>query len=109
LRLAGPNAGLPLRQPILSLNYLLVAHVWRHAGISIRDGASNDANGQDPDAVWRASGDRTPTGLTRAAHVKQQFRDKLIEQRWYVGEHGRDLPEIADRGGPTGQPPLQAI
>jgi xylulose-5-phosphate/fructose-6-phosphate phosphoketolase len=38
--------------------------------------------------------ERVPGLGARAAHVKQQFRDKLIEHRRYVGEHGRDLPEI---------------
>ncbi len=38
--------------------------------------------------------ERVPGLGARAAHVKQQLRDKLIEHRRYVDEHGRDLPEI---------------
>ena len=38
--------------------------------------------------------DRVPGLSSRAAHAKQQFRDKLIEHRHYVDEHGEDMPEI---------------
>jgi xylulose-5-phosphate/fructose-6-phosphate phosphoketolase len=38
--------------------------------------------------------DRVPGLGARAAHAKQHFRDKLIEHRHYVGEHGEDMPEI---------------
>jgi xylulose-5-phosphate/fructose-6-phosphate phosphoketolase len=31
---------------------------------------------------------------TTAAHIRQQFRDKLIEHTRYVREHGEDVPEI---------------
>jgi xylulose-5-phosphate/fructose-6-phosphate phosphoketolase len=31
---------------------------------------------------------------SKAAHVKQHFRDKLIEHRNYVDQHGEDMPEI---------------
>ena len=31
-----------------------------------------------------------------AAHVKQQFRDALIEHARYVREHGEDMPQIRD-------------
>jgi xylulose-5-phosphate/fructose-6-phosphate phosphoketolase len=40
--------------------------------------------------------ERVPGLATRAAHVKQQFRDKLIEHSRYVREHGEDMPEIRD-------------
>jgi xylulose-5-phosphate/fructose-6-phosphate phosphoketolase len=33
---------------------------------------------------------------TRAAHVKQQFRDALIRHSRYVREHGEDMPWIRD-------------
>jgi xylulose-5-phosphate/fructose-6-phosphate phosphoketolase len=36
-----------------------------------------------------------------AGHVKQRFRDKLIEHRAYVCEHGEDMPEIRNWGGWT--------
>lgn len=35
-----------------------------------------------------------PDLATKAAQVKQQFRDKLIEHSRYVREHGEDMPEI---------------
>ncbi len=38
--------------------------------------------------------DRVPGLGSRAAHAKQHFRDKLIEHRDYVDEHGEDMPEI---------------
>jgi xylulose-5-phosphate/fructose-6-phosphate phosphoketolase len=44
--------------------------------------------------------ERVPGLSVRAARVKQQFRDKLIEHRRYVREHGEDAPEIRDWGWP---------
>jgi xylulose-5-phosphate/fructose-6-phosphate phosphoketolase len=38
--------------------------------------------------------ERVPGLGPRAAHVKQHFRDKLIEHRAYIDEHGEDMPEI---------------
>ncbi|MFL6792225.1 MAG: phosphoketolase [Bradyrhizobium sp.] len=38
--------------------------------------------------------DRVPGLNTTAAHIRQQFRDKLIEHTSYVREHGEDMPEI---------------
>jgi xylulose-5-phosphate/fructose-6-phosphate phosphoketolase len=38
--------------------------------------------------------DRVPGLGARAAHARQGFRDKLIEHRHYVDEHGEDMPEI---------------
>ncbi len=40
--------------------------------------------------------ERVPGLDIAAAHVKQQFRDKLIEHARYVREHGEDMPEIRD-------------
>jgi xylulose-5-phosphate/fructose-6-phosphate phosphoketolase len=40
--------------------------------------------------------DRVPRLRERAAHVKQLVRDKLVEHRIYINEHGEDLPEIRD-------------
>ena len=37
-----------------------------------------------------------PTLGLRAAHAKQAIRDKLIDHRHYIQEHGEDLPEIRD-------------
>jgi xylulose-5-phosphate/fructose-6-phosphate phosphoketolase len=38
--------------------------------------------------------DRVPDLAVAHAHVKQQFRDKLLEHTAYVREHGEDMPEI---------------
>ncbi|HLC41211.1 MAG TPA: phosphoketolase family protein [Methylomirabilota bacterium] len=40
--------------------------------------------------------DRVPGLGYRAAHVKQAMRDRRIEHRAYIVEHGDDLPEIRD-------------
>ena len=38
--------------------------------------------------------DRWPALGPRAAYVKQAIRDKLIEHKHYIAEHGEDMPEI---------------
>jgi xylulose-5-phosphate/fructose-6-phosphate phosphoketolase len=38
--------------------------------------------------------DRVPALGPRAAHAKQAIRDKLIEHKRYIAQHGQDLPEI---------------
>ncbi len=38
--------------------------------------------------------DRVPKLGYQAAHIKQLLRDKLIEHRRYIEQHGLDLPEI---------------
>jgi xylulose-5-phosphate/fructose-6-phosphate phosphoketolase len=38
--------------------------------------------------------DRVPGLAISAAHIKQQFRDKLLEHMRYVRKHGEDMPEI---------------
>jgi xylulose-5-phosphate/fructose-6-phosphate phosphoketolase len=40
--------------------------------------------------------ERVPGLDIAAAHVKQQFRDALIEHWRYVREHGEDMPKIRD-------------
>ena len=40
--------------------------------------------------------DRVETLQPQSAHVKQQLRDKLVEHKQYIQEHGEDLPEIRD-------------
>src|SRR5213075_696761 len=40
--------------------------------------------------------DRLPQLESRAAYVKQALRDKLIEHREYICEHGEDMPAIRD-------------
>jgi xylulose-5-phosphate/fructose-6-phosphate phosphoketolase len=39
--------------------------------------------------------DRVPGLNSRAAHVKQAMRDKLIEHEQYIVRHGNDMPEVA--------------
>jgi|TARA_R110000868_G_scaffold320720_3_gene581682 xylulose-5-phosphate/fructose-6-phosphate phosphoketolase len=38
--------------------------------------------------------DRVPKLGARAAYVKQRLRNKLIEHKHYIAEHGQDMPEI---------------
>jgi xylulose-5-phosphate/fructose-6-phosphate phosphoketolase len=38
--------------------------------------------------------DRLPQLGSSAAHVKQAIRDKLVEHKRYIAEHGEDMPEI---------------
>jgi len=40
--------------------------------------------------------DRVPKLGSHAAYAKQAMREKLIEHREYIREHGEDLPEIRD-------------
>jgi xylulose-5-phosphate/fructose-6-phosphate phosphoketolase len=40
--------------------------------------------------------DRVPQLGARAAYFKQALRDKLIEHKQYICEHGDDMPEIAE-------------
>jgi xylulose-5-phosphate/fructose-6-phosphate phosphoketolase len=46
--------------------------------------------------------DRVPGLDITAAHVKQQFRDALLEHTGYVREHGDDMPQIRDWVWPYG-------
>jgi xylulose-5-phosphate/fructose-6-phosphate phosphoketolase len=39
--------------------------------------------------------DRVPQLGAKAAYAKQAIRDKLIEHKQYIAEHGEDMPEIA--------------
>ncbi|MBU6464253.1 MAG: phosphoketolase family protein [Proteobacteria bacterium] len=47
--------------------------------------------------------DRVPGLDISAAHVKQGFRDALIEHSRYVREHGEDMPQIRDWVWPGGE------
>ena len=38
--------------------------------------------------------DRLPQLGSRAAYAKQAIRDKLLEHKQYIAEHGEDMPEI---------------
>ncbi|HSG71926.1 MAG TPA: phosphoketolase family protein, partial [Planctomycetaceae bacterium] len=40
--------------------------------------------------------DRVPRLANRAAYLKQWVRDKRIEHKQYITEHGQDMPEIRD-------------
>ncbi len=40
--------------------------------------------------------DRVPGLGAQAAYAKQAIRDKLIEHKQYITEHGEDMPEIRD-------------
>jgi len=38
--------------------------------------------------------DRLPQLMYKGAHLKQIMKDKLVEHRQYIDEHGEDMPEI---------------
>lgn len=40
--------------------------------------------------------DRVPGLAVKAAHVKQWIKDKLVEHKQYIIEHGEDMPEVRD-------------
>jgi xylulose-5-phosphate/fructose-6-phosphate phosphoketolase len=40
--------------------------------------------------------DRVPRLRYVGAHVKQIIRDKLVEHKQYIVEHGEDMPEIRE-------------
>jgi xylulose-5-phosphate/fructose-6-phosphate phosphoketolase len=47
--------------------------------------------------------ERVPGLGVAAAHVKQQFRDALLEHTRYVHSHGEDMPAIQDWKWPYGK------
>ncbi|MDP2171398.1 MAG: hypothetical protein Q8J96_13345, partial [Rhodocyclaceae bacterium] len=40
--------------------------------------------------------DRVPSLGSRAAYAKQHLRDKLLDHKAYIENHGEDMPEIRD-------------
>jgi xylulose-5-phosphate/fructose-6-phosphate phosphoketolase len=44
--------------------------------------------------------ERVPGLGSKAAHARQHFRDKLIEHRNYIDQHGQDMPEIQNWSWP---------
>lgn len=40
--------------------------------------------------------DRVPKMRTRAPHIKQAMRDRLVEHKNYIRHHGEDMPQIRD-------------
>ncbi len=40
--------------------------------------------------------ERLPQTGNRGTYLKQQLREKLVEHRYYIGQHGQDLPEVRE-------------
>ena len=40
--------------------------------------------------------DRVPMLAERAAYAKQAIRDKLLDHKSYISQHGDDMPDIRD-------------
>ena len=44
--------------------------------------------------------DRVPNLGASVAHLRQKMRDKLIEHKHYINEHGQDMPEVLNWSWP---------
>lgn len=40
--------------------------------------------------------DRLPQTGNRGTYLKQQLRDRLVEHRQYIRQHGQDMPEVRE-------------
>ncbi len=49
--------------------------------------------------------DRVPSLGYTAAYVKQLMRDKLVEHRRYIAQHGEDMPEVREWRWTANEPP----
>jgi xylulose-5-phosphate/fructose-6-phosphate phosphoketolase len=38
--------------------------------------------------------DRVPKTGSQGVYLKQQLKDKLVEHKQYISQHGEDLPEV---------------
>jgi xylulose-5-phosphate/fructose-6-phosphate phosphoketolase len=84
-----------------------------HAGMHVRGFAEEGTtttpfdmvvlNGLDRYLLAIEAIERVPGLAIKAAHVKQRFRDALIEHTRYVCEHGEDMPQIRDWVWPAGK------
>ena len=84
-----------------------------HAGMHVRGFAEEGTtttpfdmvvlNGLDRYHLAIEAIERVPGLAIKAAHVKQQFRDALIEHTRYVCERGEDMPHIRDWVWPAGK------
>ncbi|YBW41353.1 phosphoketolase family protein (plasmid) [Nitrobacter sp. TKz-YC01] len=96
-----------------SLIHRLTYNRTNHAGMHVRGFKEEGTTTTPFDMVVRNGLDRfhlaievierVPGLSTAAAHVKQQFRDALIEHALYIRQHGEDMPRIRDWTWPYGQ------
>lgn len=48
--------------------------------------------------------DRVPQTADQGAYIKQKLKNKLVEHRQYITEHGQDMPEIRNWSWPGNSP-----
>jgi xylulose-5-phosphate/fructose-6-phosphate phosphoketolase len=96
-----------------SLIHRLTYNRTNHAGMHVRGFKEEGTTTTPFDMVVRNGLDRFHLAIeviervpglgTAAAHIKQQFRDALIEHALYIRQHGEDMPRIRDWTWPYGQ------